>query len=395
MKGLILFSLIFTSYAHIPIFPTYSDCKLDDIVSESLAAYMTIPSKKTAKCSFNVKKGDPLNISISLPFFRFANKAKIQEVATLLSVSLVGPNATWTPACLEGWNGWGVKGDVGLNADFNDTVEYTEVFEPWGVGVYVPIRACSTTAPEDGTFFIMIENKGKDLPISIGAGTEENFAKLLVNQIYHFPLSPIIETWWWMAGFIRWSMVVVTVSVLTMGALAGWLKERPRVDEKYLLVDMPSIPSVSPNPARDRLSWFMYVLFILNSLQFAVVLIYYKSKKIDMGSKIWIPIGIHVFLPIIVCVYVSCMVKTHHANRKCTAIVHLLFIGYATLFVWFGIPIIAAVASLGLVLSLQCGGDSPAAIAPTTTDSNVVEQQLLPRRPISRLKGISKPDYLY
>jgi len=174
---LLLLGLAPTAQAHMPTFVNYDSCVFDDEAStQSLAIYTRVPPKAVVRCSFVMNDiNEELQLSLSLPISHYT-----KSVADGLGVSIYTPSPQgWTPQCRAGWNGWhgGDNGNdnvlrVPLNESLSDRVA---VFEPWGVGGYVPIIGCSTPiALTGGRYFIDVNNTNNgEARVCIGVGTRE------------------------------------------------------------------------------------------------------------------------------------------------------------------------------------------------------------------------------
>ena len=226
------------SFGHMPTFVSYDSCWFEDEASsQSMALYMKIPSMSVARCSFVINDAnEELKLSVNMPVSHYDKVA-----ADNLGISIYAPDDIgWTPRCKTGWSGW--HGDsasmsaVGDNDQSrtslsNSGSDRRAVFEPWGIGGYVPIIACSTPIASTGVrHFISINNTNTDqVRVSIGVGIKEEHFKSPVTWIKMKWLLWLTWEWGLTSGAFYTVVSFATliniyiVLILAYGETPGWL----------------------------------------------------------------------------------------------------------------------------------------------------------------------------
>ena len=210
-----------------PTFVGYESCAFaDEASTQSMAIYTKIPPSKVMRCSFVMNDAnEELQLSLNMPIAHYT-----APMAEGLKVAIYTPSSpSWTPKCRVGWNGWhggsgkdhdgsnGVKKAadvprVPLSASLSDR---TAVFEPWGVGGYVPIIGCSTPIAQRGArHFISINNTNDhEARVCIGVGTKEEHFRSFTTWIELKWSLALWHTWEW--GLTRGSFVVIVALAVT------------------------------------------------------------------------------------------------------------------------------------------------------------------------------------
>ena len=199
--------------AHMPTFKDYSDCVFqDDASTQSMAIYTRIPARATLICSFLMNDiNEELQLSISMPVSHYR---KLSADNLLFSIYAHGVQE-WTPQCKSGWNGWhGSSSDlnnkVAIRIPLNEsTSDRKAVFEPWGVGGYIPIIGCSTQIAQQGArHFISISNTNDhEVRVCVGVGTKEEHFKSFVTWLKLKWSFSLWRTWEW--GLARGAFLTV------------------------------------------------------------------------------------------------------------------------------------------------------------------------------------------
>jgi len=210
--------------AHMPTFVNYESCVFKDEAStQSMAIYTRIPAGKVARCSFIINDAnEELQLSLNMPISHYTT-----SMAEGLNVDIYAPSSTaWTPQCRVGWNGWHGGDGGGANGNDNNkekeengnvprvplgalVSDRTTVFEPWGVGGYVPIIGCSTPIASNGTrHFISVNNtNSQEARVCIGVGTKEEHFRSFGTWIKLKWSLSLWRTWEW--GLTRGAFVTV------------------------------------------------------------------------------------------------------------------------------------------------------------------------------------------
>lgn len=204
------------TWAHMPTFVGYDSCVFEDEAStQSMGIYIKVPAGKVARCSFIINDAnEDLRLSLNMPISHYTT-----SMAKGLNVDIYAPSSpAWKPQCKVGWNGWhgGVnddndnkKNDV-TRAPLNALVpDRTTVFEPWGVGGYVPIIGCSTPIASKGTrHFISVNNTNdREARVCIGVGTKEEHFRSFGTWIELKWSFALWRTWEW--GLTRGAFATV------------------------------------------------------------------------------------------------------------------------------------------------------------------------------------------
>lgn len=319
-----LYNLLFFSEAHVPVFVDFGKCEIPDVIADSWAVYVVIPANGTERCTFNVANESMINISVSLPLLAYTDKENVQIASSELSVSLIAPNSSWTPLCRKGWTGWDTSEETKFTESFDKALNYTEVFEPWAVGAYVPVRACSTPAEEAGIYILEIINGGDaDISISIGAGTVENIGEILLRGIYDFPMYNMLyweagNTWKSLSVYL-WIEIIITWFLVCV--IYDWFHRCDGNVPKFILVSS----------------------LILNGLQFLLrLIIVILNLQESYDENMWIPIVLHILFPMAIAILFTML------SGRYFVFTAFIFIPYMLLFLWGTTGLIGIVATVVL-----------------------------------------------
>lgn len=261
-----------------------------DIVGKSWGIYTK--SSSTQWFMFVGHAGDDLSLSISTITDDSRNG--------LLNATLHGMHAA-DIVCEDGWTGWEAP-DRRLDATGgdhdhdpkNETEEtfnfpYPEFkekkFEPFGVGVYVPVTACDTTFPSTGAFFLEVTPLQTDHETyyTVGAGMVEAFSAGEIVGISYM----LYPTYEWFLGAGTAAVLVVLPFLFIVFGLAAfiWFHEIPN--------------GLELNAWRGLVLAAM-VLSIPSPAIFIILLIDCAVQGVDFGGGIWATLIIHIFVPLIV-----------------------------------------------------------------------------------------------
>ena len=233
MKYILLSCLLLSVQAHVPSVTNGGHDTRDsayhvgDIVDKSWGIY----SKSSTPMWFMFvgHKGDKLSLSLSTITDESRNG--------LLNATLHGMHVA-DIVCKDGWTGWGARR---LDSDHEHTpknqTEETfyfptpsfkeKKFEPFGVGVYIPVTACETTFPSTGTFFLEVTplQTDHDTYFTVGAGMTEAFS---VWEILTMPYI-LYPTYAWSLGNTNAAILVIFPFLLIVFGVCAyiWYHEVP------------------------------------------------------------------------------------------------------------------------------------------------------------------------
>ena len=204
--GMLLLSCLAPAVqTHMPTFVDYKSCTFEDEAStQSMAIYTKVPPGAVAVCSFVINDiNEELQLSLNMPISHYT-----ASTADMLGVSIYAHgNNEWVPQCRAGWDGWHGSNENGVLAD--GTVRRVPlslaqsnriaVFEPWGVGGYVPIVGCSTPISMTGArHFISINNTNdREVRVCVGVGTKEEHFRSFSTWIRLKWSVSLWRTWEW------------------------------------------------------------------------------------------------------------------------------------------------------------------------------------------------------
>ena len=265
-----------TARAHMPMFVDHTTCRFDDEAStQSMAIYTKVPAGAVLRCSFVVNdENEELQLSLSMPISHYD-----VLVADGLLFSMYASGAPeWSPQCMVGWDAWhkdgsGSEGGGGGGGSDNKNAvvplqpaaaarvplsqsasNRVAVFEPWGVGGYIPITACSTPiAYKGGRHYFLINNTNdREVRVCVGVGTKEE----------HFQsLGAWIELKWSFSLWRTWEWGMTYAAFVTVASFAT-------LSNLYILLLM--MYGVKPH-------WFYWPLTVLTYLSCCL-------KKRDRGD---------------------------------------------------------------------------------------------------------------
>lgn len=286
MKFILLSCLFLSIEAHVP---SVTDAQHDtrdsayhigDIIDKSWGVY-----SKTSRpmwFMFVGHKGDKLSLSISTITDNSRNG--------LLNATLHGMHAA-DIVCKEGWSGWEARR---LDSDHHNPTNETEEtfyfeppkfggkkFEPFGVGVYIPLTACETTFPSTGTFFLEVTPLETDHEtyFTLGAGMVESFTASEIVGISYM----LYPTYAWSLGEPEASLLVVLPFLFIVFGVG-----------LYILYH--EVPGGLKLNAWRGLVLFAMVLLMPSPVIFLVLLI---NAAVAGGSGMAVSFFIHIFFPIL------------------------------------------------------------------------------------------------
>lgn len=355
----LLFSLlVLPSSAHLPVFPTSTEAskpyKLEAINTKSYGVYGELKSEDIVWLEVEAEKGWDLTVSLQR-----------NKVEAVYDVAIWGPSLNNVSCGNENWFGWAhsignkhhftrnltdlppsVLSAIGSSEGFalhGDGSEPSH-FEAFGVGVYWPLAGCRDTFPATGTYYMALVNPKEDtVSFSLGVGIEESFTVL---ELLLMPFV-ILDTFVWSGRSLETVLGIFLIST----ALVYTFKIASLQRNSYTLLTRTVAQTI--RTVTLHLIWVCAAAFFSSGISFVFQLVYSFSLKPDLGGMIWVPLLVHIFIPILI----SLLVLFFYDPRL-TIWWKLLFLfgGLYMLFLgWFSFLVFPVLYLLSLIIQLLLG----------------------------------------
>ena len=344
-------------FAHVPVFPKSTEAsspyKLKDIDMKSYGVYGELRSNDIVWLEVEAEKGWDLSVSLQ------RNKEE-----AVYDVAVWGPQLNNVTCGNKNWFGW--THSVGNGHHF--TRNLTELppsvlsaiassdafvlhgdgqeaphFEPFGVGVYWPLAGCRDTFPETGTYYMALVNPKEDtVSFSLGVGMEESFTVL---ELLLMPFV-ILDTFVWSGRSLE---TVIGIFIICM-SLVYTFKIATIQRNSYQLLTRTIRQTIQT--VALHIIWICAAAFFSSGISFLFQLIYCSSLT-NLGGMIWIPLLVHITMPIMIALLVLFFYDSRLTIRwKLVFLVgglYMLFLG------WLSFLVFPLLYLLSIVIQLILG----------------------------------------
>ena len=309
-RTLLLFLSLPLVHSHVPVFPygtkESEPYQLKNIDTKSYGVYGELQATDIVWLEIEGSKGAEMTISLQKN-----SGGGVYDVA----VWAEGDTLQNISCGNENWYGWAhqlgghyftrnltelpdsVRSAIGSSSAFvlhGDGQEPSE-FEPFGVGVYFPLAGCKDKFPRTTTYKMALVNpKEEEVNFSLGVGMEESFSLL---ELLLMPFV-IFQTFLWSG---RSAEAVVGIFAICL-ALVYTFKVVTLKSNSYSLLTRTASQTLRTYGL--HFVWLAAAAFFANGVSFLFQLIFCFGLKPNLGSIVWVPILVHITIPIVLAIVV-------------------------------------------------------------------------------------------